>query len=87
MSNALATVRRLRAALEAGDDKAANEILGEDREWIPPKRTLHGRRAVEEAQVFRWKGTGERAYERRAQIAYVVREGQLARYEMKVLDA
>jgi uncharacterized protein (TIGR02246 family) len=36
-------------------------------------------------QVYRWKETGELAYERQARIEYTIREGRIVRYEAKLL--
>jgi hypothetical protein len=46
----------------------------------------HGRiSALNNHQVFRWKETGEIAYERRARIDYTVRNGTITRYEATIL--
>ena len=45
-----------------------------------------GRVAATNHQVFRWKESGELAYERRARIEYWVRDGKIVRYEATILD-
>ncbi len=45
-----------------------------------------GRVGATNHQVYRWKESGELAYERRARIEYVVRGGKIVRYEASVLD-
>ena len=47
----------------------------------------NGRVGAINHQVYRWKESGELAYERYARIEYVVRDGKIARYEAKLLDA
>jgi hypothetical protein len=37
-------------------------------------------------QVYRWKETGELAFERRARIEYTIRDGRIVRYEAKLLQ-
>ena len=37
-------------------------------------------------QVYRWKDTGELAYEREARIEYTIRDGRIVRYEAKLLE-
>jgi len=36
-------------------------------------------------QIYRWKETGELAYERQARIEYTIRDGRIIRYEAKLL--
>jgi ketosteroid isomerase-like protein len=38
-------------------------------------------------QVFRWKESGELAYERHATIEYLIRDGKIARYEITITDS
>jgi uncharacterized protein (TIGR02246 family) len=45
-----------------------------------------GRVSAVNHQVYRWKETGELAYERRARIEYTVRDGKIVRYEAKLLE-
>ena len=37
-------------------------------------------------QIYRWKETGELAYERQARIEYTIRDGRIVRYEAKLLE-
>jgi uncharacterized protein (TIGR02246 family) len=37
-------------------------------------------------QLYRWKQTGELAYERRARIEYTIRDGRIVRYEARLLE-
>jgi ketosteroid isomerase-like protein len=45
-----------------------------------------GRVAAINHHRFRWKETGDLAYERRARIEYFIREGKIVRYEAILLD-
>jgi ketosteroid isomerase-like protein len=38
-------------------------------------------------QVFRWKESGELAFERHATIDYVIRDGKIARYEITMTES
>ena len=38
-------------------------------------------------QVFRWKESGELAYERHATIEYLIRDGKIARYEATITES
>lgn len=45
-----------------------------------------GRVSAVNHHVFRWKETGELAYERRARIDYTIRDGLIVRYEATILE-
>ena len=45
-----------------------------------------GRVSAVNHQIFRWKESGELAYERRARIDYTIRDGKIVRYEATLLD-
>src|SRR5262245_7667425 len=45
-----------------------------------------GRVGATNHQVFRWKESGELAYERRARIEYLIRDGKIVRYGATMLD-
>jgi len=38
-------------------------------------------------QIFRWKESGELAYERRATIDYTIRDGKITRYEVTMSES
>ena len=38
-------------------------------------------------QAFRWKESGELAYERHATIDYLIRDGKIARYEITITES
>lgn len=38
-------------------------------------------------QVFRWKESGELAYERHATIDYLIRDGKITRYEITISES
>ena len=46
----------------------------------------NGRVSALNHQIFRWKETGELAYERHARIDYIVRDGEITRYEAAIID-
>jgi ketosteroid isomerase-like protein len=46
-----------------------------------------GRVATWNHQVFRWKESGELAYERHATITYLIRDGKIARYEITITES
>jgi ketosteroid isomerase-like protein len=38
-------------------------------------------------QVYRWKDSGEHAYDRPLEVVFIVRDDRIARAEMRILDA
>jgi ketosteroid isomerase-like protein len=44
-----------------------------------------GRIVADVHQVYRWKGTGEIAYERERHIELTIRDGKVSRYEMRIV--
>jgi ketosteroid isomerase-like protein len=79
-----------------GVDEVANFYLGKssggpenlDVEFDPGELEDGGggRVSAVNHQIFRWKESGELAYERRARIDYTIRDGRIVRYEATLLD-
>ena len=79
-----------------GVDEVANFYLGKpsggpenlDVEFDPGELEAGGggRVSAVNHQIFRWKESGELAYERRVRIDYTIRDGRIVKYEATFLD-
>lgn len=84
------TVRGIEAVREEWSRPGAGggpENLDVERETGELEDLGDGRVTTWNHQVFRWKESGEVAYERHATIAYVIRDGKIARYEITITES
>ncbi len=73
-------------AFVRAESSAGPENLDVELETGELEDLCDGRVGTFNRQVFRWKGSGDVAYQRLARIEYTVRDGQIARYELRVVE-
>ena len=84
------TVRGIEAVREEWSrpgDGGGSENLDVERETGELEDLGEGRVTTWNHQVFRWKESGEVAYERHTTIDYVIRDGKIARYEITITES